>query len=456
MADNSSMKSGDLSLQVINGEDVIPNQKDRFDGRYDRPMARVIPAEKISSYETKRWPTLSEGDEDLTNALGYPLGSWFEKKQEEERRKQEQQAKEQQAQAEAQKQAEAEQQQALTVENLEQIQTQAYEEGHQEGFEKGQAEGFAQGLEKGTQEGQEQGYAEGQKKGYDDGFLQGREEGFKQGHAEGLQGGESIVLEQVERFRHLADALANPLREVDRDVTDEIVYIISRLSKVIIGRELKADHNYLVASIQKALTVLPNADKGAVVSLNPDDLGVLEATIGREYMSAQHWEMVGDESLEPGDIKVSNEASTVEWRLHDRIDALLDEFLSAAAPAVDSALREEIPDAPAHDAVPKAQLSPKPKLQAAMQSSAAAPQAQEQTETVAAPQQAAPAAPAAPVKAMPKPAAAPAPKPAAAPAPKPATPKAAAPKPAAQAQAAQSAPAKAAPKPAAPGAAQGG
>ena len=380
MADKGNLKSGDLNIQIINDEDVIPNQKNRFDGRFDRPLARVIPAEKIASYETKRWPTIAEVDDTLTNALGYPMGSWYEKKQEAERQQQaEQERLLREQEAERQREQE-EEQQALTVQNLEQIQQQAFEEGHQEGFEKGQAEGFAQGLDKGSQEGFDKGYAEGQQKGYDDGFLQGREEGYKQGHDEGLQNGESIVLEQVERFRHLADALANPLREVDRDVTDEIVYIISRLARVIINRELKGDGEALFASVQKALTVLPNADKGATVNLNPDDLGVIEATVGREYISAQHWELVGDDSLQPGDVKVSNEASTVEWRINERIDALLDDFLGAATPAVESALREDIPGAPAYDAVPRKELSPKPVLKSADQIqaapvSAAAPQA---------------------------------------------------------------------------------
>ncbi len=384
MSDDSSRKFGDLKVGVVNSDDLIDTEKQRIDVRFSRPLAKVIKAEKAQAYEPKKWPMLGDGpDEHATNALGYPLGSWYEQKQEALRKKAEAEAQMHEAQvrqaALEEQQRQEEEQEQLTVRELEEIRRQAYEEGHKEGLEKGTAEGFARGLDKGTREGYDKGYNESLKKGYDDGLIKGREEGFEKGHAEGIQGGESIVLEQVERFRHLADALANPLRQVDRDVTDEIVYIVSRLAKTVIGRELKGDAGALRTAIEKAVGILPNAQKGAKISLNPDDLSLLLATLGRDYMQEQRWELESDESIPIGDVRVSNEASKVEWRVNDRIDALLDEFLMNASQAVNKALREDIPGCPPPDARLEP-LAPPPELKSIVPPQAAepAPEAQPQ------------------------------------------------------------------------------
>ena len=371
MSEKKPAKSGDLSLQVVSGEDIVNNNPERVDIRFDKPLAEVLRAEDVGSYEVKKWPMLEEQDLSPTNAIGYPTGAWFKKKIEELRRQKEEEEKAaREAELAAAAQAEEErkkQEEQLTVENLEKIQREAYEEGHQEGLQQGNAEGFAQGLEKGHQEGFDKGVNEGLQKGYDDGYIKGREEGFRKGHEEGLQGGESIVLEQVERFRHLADKLANPLREVDRDVTDEIVYLISRLAKVVIGHEIKGDLGYLKNSLDKAIAVLPNADKGAKLYLNPDDKVLIETSLGKEYLQEQKWDLNEDPDLDIGDVKVINEASTVNWRLNDRIDSLLEDFLGNASVAVDKALREDIEGAPGYDEIPPKPLAPPPDLTAVMQ-----------------------------------------------------------------------------------------
>lgn len=366
MSEKKPVKSGDLNLQVVSGDDIVNNNPERVDIRFDKPLTEVLRAEDVDSYEIKKWPMMDDQDLSPTNAIGYPMGAWFSRKKEElKRQKEEAERAAREAALAAAAQAEEErkkQEEQLTVETLEKIQHEAYEEGYQKGLEQGSAEGFAQGLEKGHQEGLEKGLNEGLEKGYDDGFVKGREEGFKKGHEDGLQGGESIVLEQVERFRHLADQLANPLREVDRDVTDEIVYLVSRLAKVVIGHEVKGDLGYLKNSLEKAVAVLPNADKGAKIYLNPDDKVLIETSLGKEYLAEQKWDLNEDPDLAIGDVRVINEASTVNWRLNDRIDSLLEDFLGNASVAVDKALREEIEGAPAYDEIPQKPLAPPPDL----------------------------------------------------------------------------------------------
>ena len=367
MSDGKKSKQGDLNLDVVNGDDIVNSKKDRIDVRFDRPLVQVTHAEDAGSYEVKSWPMLDDGSEtpDPTNAFGFPMYGWAEKKRAMQQAQQELIRQKEQAIAEEQRQIEEErkeQEEQITVQLAEEIRQAAHDEGYQDGLAQGREEGIAQGVEEGRKDGFVQGQEEGAAKGYGDGFIKGREEGLRKGHEEGIKGGETIVLEQVERFRHLADCLANPLRELDSEVTDEIVYMISRLAKVVIGREIKGDTEFLKNSIEKAVSILPSSEKGASVTLNPDDAALVEATLGREYMQSQNWDLKSSEEIAPGDVFVSNEHTNVNWRLNDRIDALLEKFLTNASVEVQKALHESIPGAPEYDEAPKAPLAPEPKL----------------------------------------------------------------------------------------------
>ena len=268
----------------------------------------------------------------------------------------------------------------VTVEELEQIRKDAFEEGKTQGYEEGKKQGYDDGYNEGNTKGHQEGLDQGRQEGYQEGLAQGNEDGFLQGHNEGVESGQKVVLEQVERFRYLAAALANPLRQVDKDVTDEIAYIISRLVKVITKKEIAKNADFLVKSIEKAISILPNAKKGATIYLNPDDLSVVQAALGSEYMQQQHYQLVEDPALEVGDVKVSNEESLIDWRIDDRIDALLNDFLTSVYPCVQKALKEPIEDCPDYDAPlkKKKSVTSMEDLQASLQAKLQAQQSQEQ------------------------------------------------------------------------------
>lgn len=343
--------------------------------RGDPTAEPIIPAEQASHYEVKTWPVMGDYDyEGRTNALGYPLEDTFGK---------EKLAREQ---AERQKLLEAqsllpdnskaalntglagtsgelqtgeiageieelgESAEILSREDVERIKKYAAEEGHKEGYEVGYQEGLAKGVEDGTAKGRDAGIAagreEGMEKGYAEGFEKGRSEGFNKGQEQGITSGEQIVLQQAERFRHLADCLGNPLRELDRDVTDELVYMVSRLCAVILGHEIKNDSGYLQRAIQSAITVLPDAEGSTTLRLNPDDAVMLEAAIGQDYISRQGWKLVPDESVKPGDVTAERGSSQISVLLDKNIDVLLNDFLINAREPVESALKEDLENAP--------------------------------------------------------------------------------------------------------------
>lgn len=374
--------------QIVANESTKARNNERVDIRYSKNIATVTSAAKVTDYKVKQWPTLDSDSLTGTNALGISIDMVERRRaiinhQKELERRQAEQVEISKAHEILDEELEAEQsvaQPQVTVEELEQIRKDAFEEGKTQGYEEGKKQGYDDGYNEGNTKGHQEGLDQGRQEGYQEGLAQGNEDGFLQGHNEGVESGQKVVLEQVERFRYLADALANPLRQVDKDVTDEIAYIISRLVKVITKKEIAKNADFLVKSIEKAISILPNAKKGATIYLNPDDLSVVQAALGSEYMQQQHYQLVEDPALEVGDVKVSNEESLIDWRIDDRIDALLNDFLTSVYPCVQKALKEPIEGCPDYDAPLKKKktVTSMEDLQASLQAKLQAQQSQEQ------------------------------------------------------------------------------
>ena len=374
--------------QIVANESTKARNNERVDIRYSKNIATVTSAAKVTDYKVKQWPTLDSDSLTGTNALGISIDMVERRRaiinhQKELERRQAEQVEISKAHEILDEELEAEQsvaQPQVTVEELEQIRKDAFEEGKTQGYEEGKKQGYDDGYNEGNTKGHQEGLDQGRQEGYQEGLAQGNEDGFLQGHNEGVESGQKVVLEQVERFRYLADALANPLRQVDKDVTDEIAYIISRLVKVITKKEIAKNADFLVKSIEKAISILPNAKKGATIYLNPDDLSVVQAALGSEYMQQQHYQLVEDPALEVGDVKVSNEQSLIDWRIDDRIDALLNDFLTSVYPCVQKALKEPIEGCPDYDAPlkKKKSVTSMEDLQASLQAKLQAQQSQEQ------------------------------------------------------------------------------
>lgn len=326
----------------------------------------IMDGDSAKDFTPMQWPLFDDGKPVSTNAMGYEIGGYFKRHQEamrlaqiEAERKAEEErlaAEQQEAESKAQEEAKAKEN-TVSVEELEAIRNAARNEGYTEGMNIGHQEGYDKGLELGRTEGFEQGHQDGIEGGYQDGFRQGRDEGFAKGQEAGIASGSDMVTTQADRFRHLADMLANPLRELDETVTDEIVYLISRLTKVILKREIKGDAEWLKQSIEKAVSLLPEAKGGAEIKLAEDDYALMVAVIGREYMTQQKWNLSADSTLSEGDVVVNTKVGSVQWRLDDRIDSLLDEFLVGASEAVSSARQEVIEGAPDYDEAPKKPLA---------------------------------------------------------------------------------------------------
>ncbi|MDH5259170.1 MAG: FliH/SctL family protein, partial [Gammaproteobacteria bacterium] len=106
-----------------------------------------------------------------------------------------------------------------TAESIQEIQDQAYKEAYEAAFSKAEQEGLAQGKKAGH----EQGFAEGKKEGFDLGIAEGQE----------------VIKLKSDQFSSLITMLQSPLEQLDKEVEDELMYLVMTISRHVIRREVK-------------------------------------------------------------------------------------------------------------------------------------------------------------------------------------------------------------------------
>ena len=230
-----------------------------------------------------------------SNVFGYEEG-WYQKGLEEERRRKEE--------AEAKERNEVP---CITLAELEEIRKGAYDDG----FAEGKKEGFA--------------------KGHEEGLAAGHGEGLKSGHDEGYQAGiadgAAAVDAEKAKFAALAEKLGKPLELVNESIEKELLVVVSRIARAFLEKEARVPE-FLAKSLHAAVAALPSTKEGVTVMLNPADAAELLKLMPEESLSDLGWKVVSDASVGAGDIRIDSGSSSVDWKLSERIDAVIERFVN--------------------------------------------------------------------------------------------------------------------------------
>ena len=230
-----------------------------------------------------------------SNVFGYEEG-WYQKGLEEERRRKEE--------AEAKERNEVP---CITLAELEEIRKGAYDDG----FAEGKKEGFA--------------------KGHEDGLASGHGEGLKSGHDEGYQAGiadgAAAVDAEKAKFAARAEKLGKPLELVNESIEKELLVVVSRIARAFLEKEARVPE-FLAKSLHAAVAALPSTKEGVTVMLNPADAAELLKLMPEESLSDLGWKVVSDASVGAGDIRIDSGSSSVDWKLSERIDAVIERFVN--------------------------------------------------------------------------------------------------------------------------------
>ena len=227
-----------------------------------------------------------------TTALGRSVDWYYSKKEREEAAAQEQE----------------EEIQPLSLEEIEEIRKGAYEEGllqgHQEGLVKGEQEGLEQGIQKGIE--------------------QGHQQGVETGLAEGRQ----IIEAQAIRWQALNEKLANPLYEVNEQVEKQLVELAVMLSQAVIGVEIQTNPQIILQAVKESVAALPYADSECEISLNPQDLALIQEQYSEQEIEDKGWHLKAEPDIEIGGCIVESRTSSIDRSIQARINQVFERFLT--------------------------------------------------------------------------------------------------------------------------------
>jgi flagellar assembly protein FliH len=160
---------------------------------------------------------------------------------------------------------------------------------------------------------------------------QAREEGYAAGHAQGMAEARDVLQERMQRLDALLESAARPLRSMDELVELELARLAMTVARQVIAHELRTAPDLVVEAVRQAALALPSASGNLRVRLHPDDLALLRSL----DMVESHWQLLPDNSLQPGDCLLESERSRLDARVETRLAAVVDAVLGAEAEETD-------------------------------------------------------------------------------------------------------------------------
>lgn len=144
-------------------------------------------------------------------------------------------------------------------------------------------------------------YQEGRLRGYEDGFAAGGEDARR----------------QAERLRTLIAQISRPLVQLDDEVERGLVDLACAIARRLLGDELQAQPEHVLALTRSALAALPEDLRTLRLYLHPED-----AVLVREQLPPPpvgEYRVIDDAALARGDCRVVTESAFLDARLDARI-----------------------------------------------------------------------------------------------------------------------------------------
>jgi flagellar assembly protein FliH len=168
-----------------------------------------------------------------------------------------------------------------------------------------------------TQQARDQGYAVG--------FDEGKNRGIKDGHQQGLSQGQQEIKQRLTQLQTALRNLMEPIRSQEQDLEEALFSLVVTLTQSVLQRELTSDPNDILHVIRGAVDALPMGASNIRVLLSEQDAIALKES----NLLTESWQVVGDKTLKPGDVRVLTQQSVVEYTVQERFSQCIEQLLAA-------------------------------------------------------------------------------------------------------------------------------
>lgn len=168
---------------------------------------------------------------------------------------------------------------------------------------------------------------------YKEAYAKGHEAGLAAARAESQQL-LSQAKAQAASLEQILGTLAQPLKDLDQQVQDQLVQLAMTVARQLVRRELRIDPAQVIGIIRETVALLAPGTRDVRVHLHPEDAAVV-----REKLAApgaeRAWTIVEDPVMTRGGCRVATDTAHIdarlETRLHSIMTAVLGEERTSAA-----------------------------------------------------------------------------------------------------------------------------
>jgi flagellar assembly protein FliH len=158
-----------------------------------------------------------------------------------------------------------------------------------------------------------------QKQAYDEGFNQGRQEGYA--------AGQTLVQQHATRLKTILDLLSAPLAELDEQVIQQMLDLVTTIARQVIRRELRADPGQVIGVVRECIKSLPIAARKVFIYLHPEDADLVRNAFSIDENMEQGWKIIEDPVLTRGGCRIEAEHSKIDASVEQQLNRVIANLL---------------------------------------------------------------------------------------------------------------------------------
>ena len=155
------------------------------------------------------------------------------------------------------------------------------------------------------------------------------QEAYDEGFAKGVADGRISTKQQCESLAAIFNHCSRPLQQVDSEVEEQLIQLVTSLTRQLVRREIKLDPGQIVAVVREALLVLPVNSRDVRILLHPEDVQIIKQVLS-DGDNTTYWSLIGDPTLERGDCRIQTESSSIDATLERRLTSVIANMLGGA------------------------------------------------------------------------------------------------------------------------------
>jgi len=156
-----------------------------------------------------------------------------------------------------------------------------------------------------------------------------QKEAYAKGHAAGLAAARAEsekalnqLKTQVAYIDKMVATIAQPFRELDSQVEEQLVQLAVTIARQLVRRELRTDPAQVIAVIRETFALLPAATRDVRVHLHPEDAAVVREKLATPTAD-RAWTLVEDPVMTRGGCRITTDTAHIDQRLETRIQSIM-------------------------------------------------------------------------------------------------------------------------------------